>query len=144
MNDLGVFFLAVLGGVAIAIQGQFMGLMTQIMGPRESILVTYAGGMAIAVLLVLSTQDNNLKAWPLVPWYALTAGAFGLIIVGTIGFVVPRLGLATGFGVIVATQFIFGVLIDQFGLFGADIRPIDLPKLVGLGLIVSGVALMGR
>lgn len=144
MTSPGVIALAILGGVAIAVQGQFMGLMTQTLGPRESILITYAGGMALALLLVVTAQETNFKAWQSVPWYALTAGVFGLIIVGTIGFVVPRLGLATGFGVIVATQFICGVLIDQLGLFGADIRPIDLPKLAGLGLIVAGVALMGR
>lgn len=144
MANLGIVAIAVLGGIAIAIQGQFMGLMTQILGPRESILITYAGGMTLAVLLALITQETNFKAWQTVPWYALTAGVFGLIIVGSIGYVVPRLGLATGFGVIVATQFAFGAIIDQFGLFGAESRPIDLPQFVGLGLIVAGVALMGR
>lgn len=144
MGSIGVLGLAVLSGIAIAIQGQFMGIMTQSLGARESVFITYIGGLSLSLFSILMAQGGNLKAWQSVPWYALTSGIFGLIIVGTIGYVVPRLGLSTGFGVIVATQFVFGALIDQFGWFGADTRPLSLSTLMGFGLIVTGVFLLGR
>lgn len=121
-----------------------MGLMTQILGPRESIFMTYVVGTLIAFLMIGMAHGGNLKSWQTVPWYAFTAGLFGLVIVGSIGYVIPRLGLSTGFTVIVATQFIGGVIIDHYGLFGATVRPIDGPKLVGLGLLMAGVALLVR
>jgi transporter family-2 protein len=73
-----------------------------------------------------------------VPWYAFTAGALGLLIVGSIGYVVPRLGLAPGFTLITASQFLLAALIDHFGLFGATARPLDLTR--GLGLVILLVA----
>lgn len=144
MGSPVVLALAVLAGVAIAIQGQFMGLMTQVLGARESVFITYAGGAALAVLIILTAQGGNLENWRSVPWYVFTSGIFGLVIIGTIGYVVPHLGLATGFGIIVASQFICGAIIDRLGLFNAQPYPLEWSQLVGLGLIVAGVSLMGR
>ena len=36
-------------------------------------------------------RGGNLQSWQNVPTYALTTGVLGLVIVGTIGYVVPRL-----------------------------------------------------
>jgi transporter family-2 protein len=136
--------LAVVGGVAITLQGQFMGLMDQGIGSKESVFITYGSGGILAILMIVAFRGGNLKAWSDVPWYAFTAGALGLIIVGTIGYVVPRLGLATGFTLIVATQFVVAALIDHFGFFGTPIRPLDVSKLIGLALLLVGVRLIVR
>ena len=143
MNSL--FFLVALGilsGIAITLQGQFMGLMDKVMGTKESIFITYGSGGILATLVILMTQGGNLRAWRDVPWYVFSAGVLGLIIVGTIGYVVPRLGLATGFTLIVASQFISSVLIDQFGLFGAIVRALDGTKLLGITILTIGVWLI--
>ena len=67
-----------------------------------------------------------------------------MIIVGTVGYVVPRLGLATGFTLIVAAQFVMAALIDHFGWFGSTVRPMDVSRLIGLGLLLAGVWLLNR
>ncbi len=144
MNTAFVIFLAIVGGVAVTVQGQFMGAMTQIMGPKESMFITYASGGILITLFTLATGAGHLQEWRAVPPYALTAGALGLIIVGTVGYVVPRLGLATGFTLIVAAQFVMAALIDQFGWFGATVRPLDVPRLAGLVLMLAGVWLLNR
>ena len=79
-----------------------------------------------------------------VPWYALTTGVLGLVIVGTIGYTVPRLGLATAFTIIVAAQFAVAALIDHFGLLGAAVRPMELSRLTGIGVLILGVWLITR
>jgi transporter family-2 protein len=76
--------------------------------------------------------------------YAYTSGILGLIIVGTIGFVVPRMGAARGFTLIVASQLLLAALIDQFGMFGAIQRPFDLSRSVGLLVMLTGVWLVTR
>ena len=121
-----------------------MGAMTEIMGAKESVFVTYTSGAIIITLLVLVLGANHLSAWRAVPWYAFFAGALGLIIVGTVGYVVPRLGLATGFTLIVAAQFVMAALIDHFGWFGSTVRPMDVSRLIGLGLLLAGVWLLNR
>jgi transporter family-2 protein len=136
--------IAIIGGVAVTLQGQFMGLMDQGIGTRESVFITYAGGGLVIALAMLAARGGNLKAWQAVPWYALSAGLFGLLIVGSIGYSVPRLGLATAFTVMVAAQFIMAALVDHFGWLGAEVRPMELPRLAGVGLLVLSVWLITR
>ncbi len=78
------------------------------------------------------------------PPYILITGLLGLIIVGTIGYVTPRLGLVTAFTILIATQFVLGGIIDHFGWFGAEIRPFDPTKLLGVGVLMLGVWLIIR
>ncbi len=144
MSAVVVVLLAIIGGVAVTVQGQFMGSMTAIMGAKESMFITYASGGIVITLILLASGANHLGAWRQVPPYALTAGLLGLVIVGTVGYVVPRLGLATGFTLIVAAQFVTAALIDQFGWFGAQVRPVDVPRLVGLVLLLVSVWLLNR
>jgi transporter family-2 protein len=136
--------IAIIGGVAVTLQGQFMGLMDQGIGTRESVFITYASGGVVIALAMLAARGGNLKAWQTVPWYALTAGLLGLLIVGTIGYTVPRLGLATAFTIIVAAQFIVAALIDHFGWLGAQVRPVELSRLAGVGVLILGVWLITR
>ncbi len=144
MDSIVLIALALVGGMAVTVQGQFMGFMNQAMGPKESMFITYASGGIIIALVTLAGGANRLQSWRVVPWFAFTAGVLGLIIVGTVGYVVPRLGLATGFTLIVAAQFIMAALIDRFGWFGATVRPIDLSRLVGLIMMLAGVWLLNR
>lgn len=144
MANLVVILLAMMGGIATALQGQFMGLLSVAMGPLESVFITYSGGAVVIAMAMLVAQGGNLKAWNTVPWYALTSGLMGLMIIGAIGYAVPRLGVAAGFTVMVATQFVAGAIIDHYGLFGAVVRPMDLTKALGLGLLMVGVTLLVR
>ncbi|MEY3296975.1 MAG: hypothetical protein RLZZ597_235 [Cyanobacteriota bacterium] len=144
MANFVVIFLAMMGGIASALQGQFMGLLSVAMGPLESVFITYSGGAVVVVVAMLVAQGGNLKGWNTVPWYALTSGLMGLVIIGAIGYAVPRLGVAAGFTVMVATQFVAGAIIDHYGLFGAIVRPMDLTKVLGLGLLMAGVTLLVR
>ena len=136
--------IATIGGIAVALQAQFMGVMDRSIGTLESVFTTYGSGGLLIVIAMLVNRGGNLSAWKSVPWYALTAGVLGLIIVGTIGYSTPRLGLVTTFTIFVASQFIVGALIDHFGILGAELRPLNLTRLVGMGVILLGVWLTVR
>jgi transporter family-2 protein len=143
-NFATLVIIAAMGGVAVTLQGQFMGLMDHGIGTRESVFITYASGGILACLVILAARGGNLRAWQQVPWYALGAGVLGLVIVGTIGYTVPRLGLSTAFTIIVASQFIVATLLDHFGLLGAAVRPLELSRLLGVGVLILGVWLIMR
>jgi transporter family-2 protein len=98
MNPAVLVILAIIGGIAVALQGHFMGIMDQIIGSKESVFITYASGGVLAALMMIAARGGHLNAWQNAPWYALTAGALGLVIVGMIGYTVPRLGLTTARG----------------------------------------------
>ena len=137
-------FIAAAGGMAVAIQAQFMGLMDRSIGNTEAVFITYCGGGILIAGLMLLMRGGNLAEWRSVPWYALTSGIFGLIIVGSIGFLVPRLGLVAGMTIIVAMQLVTGAVLDHFGLLGAAPRPLDLSKIMGMGVLVAGIWLTVR
>jgi transporter family-2 protein len=136
--------IAAIGGIAITLQAQFMGIMDRSIGTLESMFITYGTGGLLISIAMLANRGGNLSAWDSVPWYALSAGVLGLIIVGTIGYSTPRLGLVTAFTILVASQFILGALLDHFGILGADLRPLNLTRLAGIGVMLLGVWLIIR
>jgi len=144
MSMVLLLALAIVSGAAITLQGQFMGLMDRALGTRESVFLTYGTGGLIATLLIFAARGGNLRAAAGVPWYAFTAGLLGLVIVSTIGYVVPRLGVARAFTLIVAAQFLLATLIDHFGWFGAALRPIDMTRALGLAVMLGGLWLVVR
>ncbi|MEM8641556.1 MAG: DMT family transporter [Cyanobacteria bacterium P01_G01_bin.54] len=144
MNSLILPLLAIAAGCAITLQAQFMGLMDQTLGSKASIVITYAGGGLVAALFALGSGGIQLKTPHHLPWYVFTAGLLGLVVVGTTGYVIPRMGAARGFTVIIAAQFLLAALIDQLGLFNAPLRPLALPQILGILVMLSGVWLVVR
>jgi transporter family-2 protein len=130
--------IAAIGGIAVTLQAQLMGLMDKQIGTLESIFITYGGGGLLIGLAMLLSRGGNLAAWQSVPWYALSAGAFGLVIVGTIGYGTARLGLVTALTIIVASQLITGAVLDHFGIMGANLRPMNFQRILGIGLLLLG------
>lgn len=143
-SSVGLIVIAILGGTAIALQGQFMGLMDRKIGTSGALFVNYASGVLVAGIIVLLLQGGALKNLAQVPWYALSAGLLGLVIAGSIGFTVPRLGLSAAFTIIVATQFVVALILEHYGFFGEARRPIDLTRLAGVGGLILSVWLITK
>jgi bacterial/archaeal transporter family-2 protein len=139
-----LILVAMIGGIAIALQAQFMGVMDKGVGTLESVFITYCtGGVLIATVMLLK-RGGNLTAWHTLPGYVLISGVLGLIIVGAIGYSAPRLGLVPAFTIIVACQFTVGALLSHFGLLGAVVRPLALSQVVGVGVLLVGIWLIIR
>ncbi|MDX1594238.1 MAG: DMT family transporter [Gammaproteobacteria bacterium] len=135
---------AALGGVAVALQAQFMGAIDRTLGTLEAIFVNYVCGGILIALVLLGLRGGNLPAWSALPWYTWTVGAIGLVIVGSIGYSAPRLGLLAALTVLVAVQFITGALIEHFGLLGATQRAIDPGRMIGVTCMLLGTWLLVR
>jgi transporter family-2 protein len=144
MDIFFLILLALVGGAAVTLQGQFMGSMDSAIGTRESVFITYASGGLVVTLVMLFLRGGNLRAAASVPWYTFSAGLLGLLIVGTIGFTVPRLGLTTALTLVIAGQFLASLLIEQFGWFGSAVRPFEWSRLLGVFLLLLGVWLTTR
>jgi transporter family-2 protein len=132
------------GGVAIAVQAQFTGVLERRLGTLESVLITYLGGGIAIGVIAAAFGDIHLDAWRLVPAYAFLAGALGLLIIGSIAFTVNRVGLLETLVILTLVQFVTGALIAHFGFFGADVRPVDWGRAFGVGLMVAGTYMVVR
>jgi transporter family-2 protein len=139
-----LLIVAAIGGIVVALQAQFIGLMDQHLGTLESVFITYVGGGLLILFVMLVSGGGNLLDWRSVPWYALSAGATGLVIIGALSYTVPRLGLVPAFTIFVASQFMTGAVLDHFGWLGATARPLDLFRLAGIAVMLLGVWLTIR
>lgn len=135
--------IAILGGLAGSLQSQFLGVMEQRVGTLASTFVTYAGGGLAVTILMLVFQGGRLSGLRELPWWALTAGLMGLVVVASLGISVARLGLAAGLTLFTGATLILGALVEHFGWFGGG-RALDLGRLLGVALVVTGTWLVVR
>lgn len=142
-----VVIVAVIGGIAVTLQANFMGTMTRTLGTLESMFITYgSGGLVVVALFMMRSalQGNGLAQWRTVPPYVFTAGVLGLVIVGSIGFATARYGLILTFAIILVAQYASASLIDHFGLFGAIMQPLSAQRMIGIVLLLIGAWLVIR
>jgi len=144
LNLLYLVMIAAIGGVAVACQGQLIGIIDKNIGTLESVFITYGGGGLIIGIIMLVLRGGNLASIQSIPSYTLLAGPLGVILIAAIGYSVPRLGLVTAFTIIVAAQFIIAAVIDHFGFLGADIRHINPSRIFGIGVMLAGIWLTVR
>ena len=139
INSMMIILIAALGGVAVSIQAQMMGQLDKSLGTIESVFITYGSGGLLIGLIMLTMRGGNLSSISTVPMYTLLAGVVGLLIVGSIGYSVPRLGLVAAFTLMVSAQFISGALIDHYGLLGAQLKQLTMSRVIGIGIMLFGV-----
>ncbi|MBT3175586.1 MAG: DMT family transporter [Desulfobacula sp.] len=144
MNLLYLVMIAAIGGVAVACQGQLIGIIDKNIGTLESVFITYGGGGLIIGMIMLVLRGGNLSSLQTIPTYTLLVGPLGLILIAAIGYSVPRLGLVTAFTIIVAAQFIIAAVIDHYGFLGAEMRQINISRMFGICIMLVGIWLTVR
>jgi len=131
-------------GSAVALQGPMISFIGQRLGNLESVFIIHLGGTVMSGIALLFLGGGSLGQWRVLPWYAFFAGGFGIIIVGSISFGLPRIGAAAFFTIMVAAQMLTAVILDHFGWFQTTIRTVDLTRILGVGIIFIGTWLVVR
>lgn len=134
-----IILIGLLGGIAVGIQSPLASLLSQRLGVMESVFIVHIGGALVALFPILYYSGGKLAEWRTVPWYALTAGVFGLVVIGAISYMIPRIGVAAAITTIVAGQLLVGTILDHFGLLGASVRLFDPTRALGLAVVLVGV-----
>ena len=139
--------LAALAGASIVVQQALnANLRLALSSAVWSGFVSYLVGLVCMALLALALRDPVPSAGlaARIPWWAWSGGLFGAIFIGLSIYLVPQLGAATFIALLVAGQMIASVTVDHFGWLGVAQRSFDLPRLVGVALLVGGVVLIRR
>lgn len=137
-----IFFILLIGlagGIAIGLQSPLASMMSQRLGVFESVFIVHMGGAMAALLPLLLYDGGKLGQWRTVPWYALLAGAFGLIVISAVSYMIPRIGVAGSIITVVSGQLLVGTILDHFGWLGAHVQPLTPIRLLGLAIVMFGV-----
>ena len=138
--------LAVAAGLAGSIQVALMSRLGERIGVLEALAfstVLTAGAAVVILVLAHQSLDGFTRAVHQ-PWWMLLGGLMGLLIVFTVTYAGPRIGVAATVGILIAGQLAMGAAIDRWGLFGSDRIALHWPRVLGIGLLAAGAALSLR
>jgi bacterial/archaeal transporter family-2 protein len=134
-----IILIGLIGGIAVGIQSPLASMLTQRLGTFESVFIVHIGGALVALIPLIIYGGGKLGQWRTVPWYALGAGIFGLIVIAAISYMIPRIGIAAAITTIVAGQLLVSTVLDHYGLLGAAGRSMDPTRMIGLAVVMLGV-----
>jgi transporter family-2 protein len=108
--------------------------------------ISFLVGTIVLSLYILITrkysiQWSGLKSAPI---WLFTGGMIGAFYVAAITFIVPTLGAALTFALVISGQLLAAVVIDHFGWLGMATREITAGRVVGAILLIAGVILIRR
>ena len=133
-------FVAGLGGaVQVAVQGR----LGDRAGSLEALAVAAIVGAicAATVLLVALGGVGRLGSGFTGPPWQLLGGVMSALIILSITFAGPRIGIVATTAILIAGQFALATVIDRFGLFGVERVAVSWQRLLGLALLAAGAAL---
>ena len=105
----------------------------------------FVGTVALFVYVLISGAPiANLASVREAPAVAWAGGFLGAFFVTAAVTLVPRLGVAMTFSLIIAGQMIVTLVIDHFGLLGVPVKEVSLARVAGIVLIAAGVVLIRR
>ena len=132
-------FLGVVLVVHLAMNGQVGNMMKN---PR----VANALFWCIGALTALAIGLSGWKAGALAPLkdvnpVLLVGGAMGACLVFAIAWLMPQVGARDVMIMLIAGQVVGGLVLSHFGWLGSPVQPITLIKVVGIVVMIGGVAL---
>jgi transporter family-2 protein len=148
MSNIYLYVLLALAAGAMmptqaAINNQLAGYVSS---PINAALISFAvGTIGLVVYALLSgvplTDIASIRNAPAIAWIGGLLGAF---FVASAVILVPRLGVAMTFSLLIAGQMLVTLVIDHFGFLGVPIRSVSLARLAGVVLITGGVVLIRK
>lgn len=146
-NAIFLVILAISAGAMIPFQSAMnTALGKQLQSPYFSALSVFiiaAVGLAIYILLTKQTvpvmeQFINTPKWTYLG--GILGGTYILLIV----LLAPKLGIGNVTVLVLTGQILAAMIIDQFGLLGAQVHPINWQRFAGVILLCAGVFLIKK
>ena len=148
MPQLLYLLLALLCGAVFPVQAALNGRMAKLVGhPIWAAFLSFLTGI---IALLIATQTTKVPISQVIasaktaPWYLWLGGLFGAYYVSTVIVIMPRLGVALTFGLVIAGQMFVSLVLDHFGWLGVPIKPISWGKIVGALLLIVGVVVIRK
>jgi transporter family-2 protein len=139
-------FLGVGAGALVGMQAPINSRLGKSVGGVQAATFSFLIGSAalVAISFILRGGLSSLGNVGKVPWWALVGGLLGAIYVFVALEAVKTLGASGLTAVVITGQLAISVVIDRLGLLGVAKAPVSLHRVLGIVLLVAGVALVVR
>ena len=136
---------ALLGGAMLPLQAGINSQLAEwVGGPVRAAFVSFLVGtvslLAIAAVVVRPLPSASRLGE--MPWWAWVGGLLGAFYVAVAIVAAPRLGAAVLVTAVVAGQALASLVLDHFGWAGYSEHHVSPGRVVGMGLVFAGVALV--
>ena len=114
--------------------------------PVIAALISFLIGTVALFVYALASGGTmtSLAAARNAPPVAWLGGLLGAFFVTATVALLPRLGVALTFSVIIAGQMVVTLVLDHFGLLGVPVKEISFARIGGMLLITAGVILIRK
>ena len=137
------FFIALLSGALMSIQGVFNTKVTDTTGVWTANAFVQFTALLVCLGAWATVERNSFATILQVqPKYMLLGGAMGAAITWTVIQSMKTLGPAQAVMFIVVAQIIVAYLIELIGLFGVEKQDFSMKKLIGTVVAIVGIILI--
>jgi bacterial/archaeal transporter family-2 protein len=133
-------------GCLVGMQAPINSRLGRSVGTLQAASISFLVG-TVVLLAITSFASGGLEGighLTRAPWWALLGGLLGAVYVSIALVAVRTLGASGIAAAVIAGQLAVSVAIDRFGLLGVARQPVGAHRIVGLVLLVAGVALVVR
>ena len=135
------FSLAILAGVLISLQSVFNTKVNENVGQWLTTAWVLGIGLISSIVFYIITENSiSIKVYT-TNYLFYVSGLFGIGLIICIMIAIKNLGPAYTVLISLITQLVVALSIDTFGLFGMESVPLQINKLVGIGLLIFGVGI---
>ena len=133
-------------GIGIPVLAALNAALGQRIGsPAMAALCLFCVAGAVTLFVVLATGGGRgFSELAAQPRHLYLAGALVAFYILSITFIAPHFGIGNAVFFVLLGQLIAAAAIDHFGLCGARISPLTLPRASGIALMALGLALTQR
>ena len=145
MQYVWMLLMAIIAGVVLPIQaGVNSQLGKSVENPVYGALLSFVVGTIGLIVYGLLTgmEFSKITQTRTLPWWMWVGGLLGAFYVVSIIVLAPRLGTALTFGITIAAQMLFSLILDHYGWLDLPVQSITWPRIIGVALIVGGVLLI--
>lgn len=147
MQQIILIGVAILAGMFLPFQAALnakMGAVVQ--NPLLGSLISFVVGTIglLVYILISRVPISNLLAARSAPTLVWIAGLLGAFYVTAIILLVPRLGVALTFGLVIGGQMLISLVFDHFGLLGTPVHAMSPMRLLGAIFLIAGVLIIRK
>ena len=134
------YLLSLLTGILITVMVAINGGLTEQYGIYPATVIIHVVGLVLITVLLAAKRERPFGKRQ--KWFLYLGGAIGTIITVFNNLAFGRISVSAIMAIVLFGQGIAGLIIDQYGWMGIPKRPFDKHKIIGLFIILCGIAAM--